>query len=803
MKGPRGFYIRLVSTLFALALATAPAPALLRANPNILVINSYSPNYAWTAAGYGGIVSELDASGLTYQLYTEYLDWKRFPTREHLDSLSEVFGFKYRNLRLDLVVTMDDAALAFALEHRLDIFSNASIIFSGVFEDSARELIADRERVTGIYEKVDVRGTIRAALTSTPTLSRVYILNERTETGKALDELMKREIAEEAPDTAIYTLSDYPVNAIERIVSILPDDSIVLLGAYFADLNQHEYSVGSTVRRIAYASCVPVYTVYRHLFMDGITGGSLLDGAEMGREVAKAIVAEMRGTLDEDAPPRVFDRFSLTYDWVALKRFGIPVSALPPQAEIVNMPPSIFRQYPVLVFVSSNVLLILVVLTILLYRNNRSIRTIAYKDSLTGLVNQQHVFKYTDSMLSRTAAGLKAGLLHVDIDNFQLVNDIYGHALGDLVLKETARRLLENAGPKMRAARFGGDEFLIFIQDCTVQDIVATAREVRSKVQKPMFLSGKEILVDITIGIAVYPDHGREFRILLQNADMAMHRGKHGGKSRSEFFNFDMSRELSAQVDMEHGLREALAGGELSVVYQPQVKTGDGRLIGFEALARWNSPNRGPVPPSDFIPIAEQSNLIVEIGDYVFRKSVDFVREASSRGLDNFTISVNVSIRQFSEADFAGKLLRMVGEVDPGRIILEVTESIMVDGFSEVSSKLDALRNAGFRIALDDFGTGYSSLNYLKSLPIHIVKIDKTFVDSLLTDQRSQPLTQHVIGLCHELGYSVVAEGIETSEQRDFLLSCGCDEIQGYYFSRPLQEGEALALIGRTLDGRD
>lgn len=787
----------LLSVAIGLAITTIPATATIRANPNILVINSYSPNFQWTAGEYDGFVEELDSSGLEYQLYTEYLDWKRFPTPENLQSIYEVCRFKYRKLDIDLIVAMDDAALEFALDHRAGIFSDAPVVFGGVFPEPAARLITGQTRVTGVYEHLDVAGTLRAAEKINPALSRVYILNEKTETGEEIERIMESEIAALSPNLIVHSLSGYPLTVIERTVSILPNDSIVLIGAYFADLNQHVYSVDLTIDRITHASRVPVYTVYQHLFKEQVFGGSLLDAVELGRAVARVAAAEIRGTLGESAPSAEFDTHQLVFNGAALRRFGISRGALPRGAKLINENPSIFTQYPLMSFLVANALLAMLAAISFLFRNNRRIRRLAYRDPLTGLVNQLHIFETTDRMLANTAPNKKAGILHIDIDNFRLINDIYGHALGDLVLKETARRLLSLGMFHSRVGRFGGDEFIVLVMDADLETIDEAARAVRSSFAERIRVAGKDIKVDFTIGIAVYPDHGTDIRQLLQNADMAMHRGKHGGKSRSEFFDYEMSRELSTRVELENGLRKAIADRELDVVFQPQVNAASGALTGFETLVRWNSSRHGIVPPTEFIPIAENSSLIIAIGDYVIERSVAFVQEAEARGYADFTVSVNVSIRQFGESNFADKLLGMVGGINPRRFVLEVTESVMIDGFVEVSHKLDLLRDSGFRVALDDFGTGYSSLNYLRALPINVVKIDKSFVDSLLTDDRSHPLTRHIIGLCHELGLTVLAEGIETAEQRDFLRDNDCDEIQGYFYSKPLRFESALATLGR------
>ncbi len=804
----RPFFPRFISALLLAALAAAgaiPLRAATRPNPNILVLNSYSPTYRWAADAYAGVVGGLESGPVSYQLFAEYMDWKRFSSAENLDALKEVYAVRYSDLHIDLIVAVDDAALLFALENRSSVFSDAPIVFTGVLPGSAEAYLAGKDRVTGVYENIDPEGTIRAALAANPKLSRVYVYNERTESGLAIEKETVESIRRTRPELIVHSLTDYSLASFHRTISILPENSILLVGTCYTEVDKQVFSMDATLRKIARECNVPVYVLYSSYMLDGVMGGSLLDSRDLGNRAAEMAIEILEGIRDESARPEAYRDYRLTYNSPVLKRFGIRDADLPRGARVVNKESTFFSQYPRLSFVLLNILAVLIAAVVFLSLNNRKIRRIAYRDSLTGLVNQRHVFDTSDKILARTESGKKAGLLHLDLDDFRIINDVNGHAFGDLVLKEAADRLKELLTANMRAARFGGDEFLVLVKNADMHEIMETTRSVQKAFTREMSVNGKEIKLDITMGLAVYPDHGRDIRQLLQNTDMAMHQGKHGGKNRCILFNFDMAKELSASVDREARLRAAIANGELKAAFQPQVNLERGELSGFETLVRWTDPRHGDIPPSDFIPLAEKSRLIVEIGDFVIRQTLWFIQESELLGHEGFTVGVNVSVRQFEEPDFVEKLLdavRIAG-VSPMRLVLEVTESVMIAGMEEVSHKLIALRDAGFRIALDDFGTGYSSLNYLRELPIHTVKIDKSFADSLLTDARSQPLTLHIIGLCHELGLSVVAEGIESREQRDFLRRSGCDEIQGYFYSKPLSGDAALRVLGANFKDHD
>jgi len=433
------------------------------------------------------------------------------------------------------------------------------------------------------------------------------------------------------------------------------------------------------------------------------------------------------------------------------------------------------------------------------------ITQLAFFDHLTGLPNRRLlVDRLTQALASRVRHPRQGGLLFIDLDHFKTLNDTLGHSMGDLLLQQVAQRLLGCVREGDSVARLGGDEFVVMLEDLgsNPQEAATNAETVGEKIlaalNQPYPLALSSHRSTASIGITLFGQAQDNVEDLLKRADLAMYRAKDQGRNTLRFFDPQMQAVVTATAALQADLAAAVANRQFDLFYQAQVDASQ-RVIGAEALLRWQRPTHGLVSPADFIPAAEESGLIISIGQWVLVSACEQLASWATRpGLAQVSVAVNVSARQFHHPEFVGQVLAALASTgaNPQRLKLELTESLLVDDMEEVISKMTVLKAQGIGFALDDFGTGYSSLAYLKRLPLDQLKIDKSFVRDVLTDPNDAAIARTIIALAQSLGLGVIAEGVETGSQRDFLSLAGCHTYQGYYFSRPLpvNQFEAFAL---------
>jgi diguanylate cyclase (GGDEF)-like protein/PAS domain S-box-containing protein len=429
-----------------------------------------------------------------------------------------------------------------------------------------------------------------------------------------------------------------------------------------------------------------------------------------------------------------------------------------------------------------------------LKRNREAIHQLAFYDPLTQLPNRRMLMdRMQQTLAAHDRTAHDGALLFIDLDNFKALNDTLGHDMGDLLLQQTAKRLKECIREQDTLARLGGDEFVVMLHDLS-PDLQEAARQANLVAQKivvlladPYVLGNVNHQSTVSVGIAMFSDPHSTLEELLKRADLAMYQAKTDGRNTLRFFNPDMQAQMSARVALEADLREALARREFLLHYQPQVDS-QGRLLGAEALVRWQHPQRGLVPPGQFIAAAETSGLILPLGRWILHAAcMQLVRWAAQPAMVHLYISVNVSARQFRQPDFVQEVLDVLSETGaaPSQLELELTESQLVDDVAGVISKMNALKERGVRFALDDFGTGYSSLSNLKRLPLDKLKIDQSFVSDLLSDPDDAAIVKTVVALGQSLELEVIAEGVETGAQLEALRELGCLQYQGYLLARP------------------
>jgi len=422
-------------------------------------------------------------------------------------------------------------------------------------------------------------------------------------------------------------------------------------------------------------------------------------------------------------------------------------------------------------------------------QSQQQLEYLANYDALTGLGNRNLFYTRLSIGIERAARHHRGlAVVFIDLDNFKIINDTLGHDVGDVLLSEAARRLKACVRQEDTVCRLGGDEFTVYVEDFNdPESLVGTAQRLAQTISEPYHISNQDIFVTASVGISVYPNDGTTMSELIKNADTAMYKVKEQGKNGFQFFREDMNARAFERLVFVTGLRRALERQEFRVVYQPQIDLAGGNACGAECLLRWDHPDMGEVSPGAFIPVAEETGLIVPIGEWVFAQVCRQLRDWG--GLPSpGRISVNVSARQFRQPELIDVIQRTVREtgVNPTALGIEITESALMDDPEAAAATLLRLKEMGLTISIDDFGTGYSSLSYLKRFPIDSLKIDRGFVRDIATDPDDAAIVTAIITMAQSLKIDVIAEGVETEEQLNFLRNRGCDAAQGYYFSRPV-----------------
>jgi diguanylate cyclase (GGDEF)-like protein/PAS domain S-box-containing protein len=430
---------------------------------------------------------------------------------------------------------------------------------------------------------------------------------------------------------------------------------------------------------------------------------------------------------------------------------------------------------------------------------NRKIAFVAAHDVLTGLPNRS-LFRnlMAQAINNANREGVGFSVLFIDLDGFKKINDAMGHACGDLLLQEVAKQLRSQVRMSDTISRWGGDEFIVMLDKLvSPSDVAGVAEQINHSLSQVFMVNQQEVFVTASIGISLFPEDGEEIDVLLEKADAAMYNVKKSGRNNICFYSQSLETQAKEQLFLENELRQAIKNDEFEIYYQPQFELSSNRLIGLEALIRWKHLKKGLLSPDLFISLAEESGLIVPIGQWVVKTVCRQLKLWKDKGLPLVRIAINISARQFAQKDLVSTIIQEVelNGIETGLLQIEITESMIIRDIGLVIDVMDDLKSVGISIAIDDFGTGYSSLEYLKKLPIDKLKIDKSFINSVVNNQDDASIVQAVIAMGHNMNMQIIAEGVETEEQLKFLLERECDYGQGYFFSKPVPAEKIEELI--------
>jgi diguanylate cyclase (GGDEF)-like protein/PAS domain S-box-containing protein len=423
-------------------------------------------------------------------------------------------------------------------------------------------------------------------------------------------------------------------------------------------------------------------------------------------------------------------------------------------------------------------------------------------DVLTGLPNRNKLEEQTKYAINLTnRQNGKLAVLFLDIDRFKDINDTLGHNIGDILLIELAKRFRSVLRKEDIVSRLGGDEFIFTLPQADEKSVSHVSQKLLTIISKPIVIERNELIVTASIGIAIYPTDGTDYETLSKNADIAMYRAKHQGRNNYCFFTEAMQARSIRNLELTNALHHALERSELHLLYQPQISLHDNRIIGAEALLRWSHPKLGDISPAEFIPLAEESGLILSIGEWVLRTAIQDAKRWEELSLPQMIVAVNLSAVQFRHPRLPEMITKILDKADlPANYLeLELTEAVTMHDPDNIYRVMDNLDTRGIRLSIDDFGTGYSSLSYLKKFKVYKLKIDQSFIRDIHTDPEDKAIVNAIINMAHSLGMQTIAEGVETVEQLNYLQEQGCDEVQGYYYSKPLSSKEFELFVKRNI----
>lgn len=433
-----------------------------------------------------------------------------------------------------------------------------------------------------------------------------------------------------------------------------------------------------------------------------------------------------------------------------------------------------------------------------LVKNQEYIKKLAYTDYLTELPNRTALTEMLNSIMMTLRNDEIIGIMDIDLDNFKNINDTLGHSYGDELLIDVTHRIKQVLDENDYLARIGGDEFIVLTQNLT--DMVSyeeKIKKVRNVFSYPFILSTKEYFVTVSIGVGFAPKDGKTTQALIKSVDSAMYMAKANGKNTYAYFDPAYNQLLTEKIELQSEIRKAIENEEFVLFYQALMDINRKKIIGFEALIRWNHPSKGLLYPGDFIYLAEESGLIIPIGKWVLKTACKQLKEWTKMGYNDLTMAVNLSARQFKEGNLAQTIFEIIEEtgIDPSQLVLEITESVALDEPEHTIETIEKLSSLGVKFSLDDFGTGFSSMSHLKRLPISSIKIDRSFLSSVLEDKSDQKIIQAIISLAGNLNIKVIAEGVESSEQEKFLQDSNCTYAQGFLYSEPMSKDNAYDLL--------
>lgn len=784
----------LLLILLPAAFITAESSHTSRERPHVLVLLSYHHFHSWSDRILQGIHEWGGATPADKPvIYVEWMDTKRHPSERYQERLAQHLHDKHTLRPWDVVLTVDDNALAFAAQHD-ELFGGTPIICSGI-NGNPDLLTRGRDGVTGILERFDIHRNLLLARTLHGEIAQVVFITADDENGRALQQMLGNMLAG-LPDRP--PAQHWAVSSIDELPARLPEldmgTLIFTLGAIPARSDQTTLEPEEVVDYLRNHTPLPIYSDLEAAVGRGAVGGYVNDGLATGRMQA-AIARRVLGGESPDAIPPVSDSpLTPIFDYRELQRLGLDEDKLPADSVVLHAPPSIFdSEYRNLALGAAAALCILLLAVAALAVRNRiqasrqaALRYQATHDDLTGLPNRAWLNEFLQRP-SLMQPGDRIALVMMDLNRFKLVNDTYGHAFGDEVIISVTARLYDMLVAREILARFSGDAFVIVSRYREDGELAELQSRCLAALDEPFEIRNRRVALSAALGMATDRAGGADYGDMLRRADIAMYEAsRKGGLTQMVVFDDKLQEHTTRRLMIESSLPAAIAEHRLHVLFQPIVEADTGQIVGFETLSRWRHPELGLIPPPEFIHVATESGMIADLTRAVLSQACREFRPHLSAPHRPY-LSVNVSASDIHASHFPAQLADILTQqgVPAERLVLEVTEDMLLSDTQDVLRSLARLRELGVRIAIDDFGTGYASMSYLSTYMVNIVKIDQSFVRNILDNPPDQKIVRAIVSMAADLDLEVVTEGVETPEQVAVLRKLDCRLLQGYVYSQP------------------
>lgn len=763
---------------------------------NIVVFHSYHDGLGWTDELHSGIVDGIDVGNV--EVFVEYMDSYRTSGEEHRQLLLQYYSEKYATMEIAVVVVADNYAFDFMSEYYEEIFDGIPMVFGGVNDFHGEDLFY--EHSTGLAQTASQRETIELIKMLHPETKQIVFiggnnLTALSEANAVMETASKMEIDVDFDSL----ISDNLNEQIEALIDY-DNDTVLIAAGTIRNASGEFFDHAQYCDAIMDSTGLPVYAMASvYLGDEGAIGGYVVDaynhGSVMGDYVTRLLTGESISALPIIEKPESVYRF----DYYRLREFGISKDALPEGSVIMNAPIDSFeinRIYVILyIGIAVFLLLVIIIMTINIRRRinaevelskqNDILQHMAYHDSTTNLYNRKYLVDYLQNHLLEKEHQFTA-LYDLDVCNLKMINDTYGYEVGNKVLKHVASILKKSfKSPKECVGTYHSEFLIIDSEVISKENAVSKAGHLVDVIQRTIELDYMEIDIKVNVGIALAPMHTLDSRQLLKKANIALVESIKMGPGIVRLFEDTLYRDILKRITLEKQLRRAISLDELVLYYQPRIDIKRMKVIGCEALIRWNHPDGMLVFPNDFIPLAEEVGLIEDIGQWVVKESAKQAKKWYEEGY-NIKISLNVSGREFDD-DFVRNLQKVIEGIDvnPRLLELEITETAALKDIEHSRTLVQMLHSIGLSVSLDDFGTGYSSMTYIKQLKASKLKIDKSFIDDL-ANYEQKVVVDSMIQLGKKLDYIINIEGVETEEQLKILKYLGVDEVQGWLFSKAI-----------------